>query len=471
MNIDFSRRTNKISVEVKSELNEINKKQIEDKIRTELRGIIVNISGEFKPEGLMSYSFRTSRNVEFASQKLLQIIDENIRILLKYSEYLNYTSETKNNLTDLLSVVFSEYRAQGNTIIDDFLTNIEIELNLYSNIPLTILENIVFFYLLIMFYRYLNDKTDKTNCEEILKILEYITKLFEERKLIKDKTQLLQDEVIHRIFPEATPELKAILIDYSYSIYTRIINVKALFLRLCMEKISEICEIKTEERQSSFFRGVLNRIFSSSGSQPVTPVKGGGKMNILIINLYSKPDKFKKKGKIFKKIFEKKANIIIKEWRDKKGIIKIIKSKKINGIILTGSDFRIKEINKGVIPKEVFKSNIPILGLCYGFQYLVYYYSSINNIKTFSTNKYKTYDKSFKIEKPFKIRKTKYGFHHHDYINKLPKNWKIGIKDKEIIYMGYNDKHIGIQFHPEIYKQSANLFYSMWLKFIRKYTS
>lgn len=470
MEIDFSRRT-----------SELTTKQIEDKLKTELnklktdlRGIIVNISGEYKPEGLMSYSFRTSRNVEFASKKLLEIIDENIRILLKYSEYLKviYTSETKNNLTHLLQVLFSEYRAQGNTIIDGFLTNIQTELEMYSNIPLTILENIVFFYLLIMFYRYLNDETDKTNCKEILEILEYITKLFEERNLIESKEQLLQNEVIRSIYPDASNELKQILIDYSYSIYTRIINVKALFLALCMEKISKICDLKAEKRQPSFFRWFLNRFYRSSGSRPVTPVTlGGGKMNILIINLYSKPDKFKKKGKIFKKIFEKKANIIIKEWRDKKGIIKIIKSKKINGIILTGSDFRIKEINKGIIPEEVFKSNIPILGLCYGFQYLVYYYSSLNNIKTFSTNKYKTYDKSFKIEKPFKIRKTKYGFHHHDYINKLPKNWKIGIKDKEIIYMGYNDKHIGIQFHPEIYKQSANLFYSMWLKFIRKYTS
>jgi len=191
-------------------------------------------------------------------------------------------------------------------------------------------------------------------------------------------------------------------------------------------------------------------------------------MKILLINLYSKPNKFKNL-KVFQEIFKDK--LIIKNWKDRKGIIKEIKSNKINGIILSGSDFRIKKTNKGIIPEEVFKSNIPILGLCYGFQYLVYYYSSLKNIKSFPSNENKKYNKVFKIDKPFKIKKTKYRFNHHDYISKLPKNWKIGFEYKKMIYMGFTNKHIGIQFHPENHKQSAYLFYQIWIKFIRKYTS
>lgn len=222
----------------------------------------------------------------------------------------------------------------------------------------------------------------------------------------------------------------------------------------------------------------MQTTFSQRKSARVVPIniktlsqhasKGGGKKNILLINLYSKPEKFKNL-KVFKEIFKNK--LIVKNWKDKKGIIKEIKSKKINGIILSGSDFRIKKTNKGIIPEEVFKSNIPILGLCYGFQYLVYYYSSLKNIKSFPSNENKKYDKTFKIDKPFKIKKTKYRFNHHDYISKLPKNWKIGIEYKKMIYMGFNNKHIGIQFHPEIHKQSTYLFFLMWLNFIRKYTS
>jgi anthranilate/para-aminobenzoate synthase component II len=188
-------------------------------------------------------------------------------------------------------------------------------------------------------------------------------------------------------------------------------------------------------------------------------------MNILLINLYSKPNK--KDMDIFRKIFKDKANLIIKRWFKKKEIINIIKHGKIDGIILSGSNFRIKQINNILIPKIVFKSKIPILGICFGFQYLVYYYSSLNNIKTFKKKKSYIYNKILKINTPFKIKKTKYFFNHHDYIIKLPLDWKISIKNKDIIYMCYDkNKNIGVQFHPESFKKSAKLFYSSWLKYI-----
>jgi GMP synthase-like glutamine amidotransferase len=195
-------------------------------------------------------------------------------------------------------------------------------------------------------------------------------------------------------------------------------------------------------------------------------------MKILLINLYSTPEKFKKKAENFKKIFKSlkiKTKLIIKNWQDKSGIINEINKGLINGIILSGSNFRIKKI-KGIIPEEVFKSKIKILGICYGFQYLVYYYSSQKNIKSFKQKSYNKYDKLLKVNEPFKIRKTNYRFNHHDYISKVPKNWKISIKNKKVIYMSYdNNGNIGIQFHPEIYKKSSKLFFNAWLIFISKH--
>lgn len=188
---------------------------------------------------------------------------------------------------------------------------------------------------------------------------------------------------------------------------------------------------------------------------------------ILIINLQPTEKKIRDTNKLFEKVFYKKAKIFIKNLKEKDDIKKLIKKGKIDGIILTGSQLRIKKYNKGIIPKEVFKSKIPILGLCYGFQYLIYYYSSLNNIKSFKSKNYNKYDKKLKIEKPFKVEKTLYRFNHHDYITNVPKKWKISIKYKNIIYMAYdNKKNIGIQFHPEKYNKSARLFYSMWLKYI-----
>lgn len=466
MSISFSRR--------RKETPDINKEKLRsfgiefskrgrNEYFTYLKTRIANFKVDKK--FISSYTLTTSRGIRFASRDLDNMIYENIQILITYSNYLKtaYNIQT-NNLEAFLAIVESEYRAQQNSIINGFLTRIEEELELYSYIPIYILESIVLYYLFIYFYKYLEESGEK-NCDEIIEILKFLTEKSKE-KFIEKKGDLITNEQIKELYEQGTTEIKGILLDFSYSIYTQIIFIKTLFTKLCLMKIVEICSLKEKKPKS-----LLNRFIGRIREKVVPISRGGGKMNILIINLYSKPEKFDKKGKVFKEIFKNKAKLIVKNWEDKEGIIEIIKSKKINGIILSGSDFRIKEMNKGIIPEEVFKSNIPILGLCYGFQYLVYYYSSLKNIKTFSTNKYKTYDKSFKIEKPFKIRKTKYRFHHHDYISKLPKNWKIGVEYKKIIFMGFYNKHIGIQFHPEIHKQSAKLFYSMWLKFIHKYTS
>lgn len=196
-------------------------------------------------------------------------------------------------------------------------------------------------------------------------------------------------------------------------------------------------------------------------------------MKILLINLYSSIKRFEEKKLLFKHFFKKKAKIVIKNWWNKKGIIKEIKKGEIDGIILSGSDFRIKKKNKGMLPNIIFKSNIAILGICFGYQYLVYHLSSLNNIKSFRFKNYNKYEKILKINKPFKVPKTKYKFNHHDYIIKLPKNWKSSIKYKNIIYMGYDidKKYIGIQFHPELHQKSSKLFYGNWLEFIRKYNA
>jgi len=448
-----------------------NKKEI-DEIKTNLGGIVEEISSFIEKEDLISYNLTSVRGFKFAENELLKDNDENIRILLTYSNFLKEKFKKQSDLNVVLDIVFIQYRTQNNEILNGFLENIETVLKNYSHIPIAILENIVFFYLLNEFLKYLNEisEINQNKCFDISILLNYFTNLYYNlQPLIETKKELIKDDELYKLYEKTTNEkLKQILTDFSYSIYTETRYIKSLFLRLCLEKIVKLCDLKHQE-QSSYIRRFLNFV-GRSNSKRVVPTNrlGGGKMNILLINLYSKPEKFKNL-KVFQEIFKDK--LIIKNWEDKKGIIKEIKSKKINGIILSGSDFRIKKTNKGIIPEEVFKSNIPILGLCYGFQYLVYYYSSLKNINSFPSNENKKYDKAYKIDKPFKIKKTKYRFNHHDYISKLPKNWKIGIEYKKMIYMGFNNKHIGIQFHPESHKQSAILFFSIWLNFIRKYTS
>lgn len=182
----------------------------------------------------------------------------------------------------------------------------------------------------------------------------------------------------------------------------------------------------------------------------------------------------KKTDIIIKKQFKKSfrynnnVNLFFIRWNNK-NIIKYIIKNKINGIIISGSEYRIHNKNIADINKKIFKLNIPILGICYGYQWLMKNIGDINHINTHNDKKRHEYNKKLIINKPFKIKKIKYFFNHHDYIQKIPINWKPIIRNKNQIWMAYDNinKHIGIQFHPEVYKKSSRVFFTKWINYIK----
>ena len=62
-------------------------------------------------------------------------------------------------------------------------------------------------------------------------------------------------------------------------------------------------------------------------------------MNILLISMYSDKWNWKKQHKLYRKAIGKNAKLIIKRYYDKSGIRKVLDSRKINGIIISGSDY------------------------------------------------------------------------------------------------------------------------------------
>ena len=62
-------------------------------------------------------------------------------------------------------------------------------------------------------------------------------------------------------------------------------------------------------------------------------------MNILLISMYSDKWNWKKQHKLYRKAIGKNAKLIIKRYYDKAGIRKVLDSRKINGIIISGSDY------------------------------------------------------------------------------------------------------------------------------------
>lgn len=186
-------------------------------------------------------------------------------------------------------------------------------------------------------------------------------------------------------------------------------------------------------------------------------------MIFLIINMFKKDTLFRKFKKCYK--YALKGNkLIFKKWNDVEGIHLTLKNKKVSGIIISGSDYFVKKSDHSIIDEHILSSNIPILAICYGFQYMV---SRFGNNTFIKTNKcgYMKYVRSFSIKEPFNIPESKYSFYHTDYIVKVPTAFKVIKKIKNKIMMAYNSKKniLGVQFHPEKYKRYSRAFFNVWI--------
>jgi GMP synthase-like glutamine amidotransferase len=185
----------------------------------------------------------------------------------------------------------------------------------------------------------------------------------------------------------------------------------------------------------------------------------------------------------FKKGYEnalKGHKIIFKNWDDTEGIRDTLRNKKVSvsGIIITGSDYFVKGRKHSTIDESIMRSRLPILAICYGFQYMVCKAGSLRsrgsvrsrcslgNNTFIKSNKdgYMKYRVSFRIAAT-PLPKTKYFFYHTDYVVKVPRTFTVIKKIKNKIVMAYNSKKniLGVQFHPEKYKKSARLFFNFWI--------
>jgi GMP synthase-like glutamine amidotransferase len=161
--------------------------------------------------------------------------------------------------------------------------------------------------------------------------------------------------------------------------------------------------------------------------------------------------------------------LIFKRWDDTKGIRDVLKRKRIDeeridGIIISGSDYYVKDKDSAIIDEIILKSNIPILAMCYGFQYLAYRYGEPSFIK--SSKRKRVYSRSFRIKQPFRLPKIKYSFWHKDYVVNVPKDYKAIMKFKNKIIMAYNSKKniLGVQFYLYKYKKAVKIFMNHRIK-------
>lgn len=167
---------------------------------------------------------------------------------------------------------------------------------------------------------------------------------------------------------------------------------------------------------------------------------------------------------IFHKI-DKSIELSISRYDTPDIIKKIVKSKP-DAIIISGSEFRILHHNAFLLPKKLLRLNIPILGICYGFQWMTLVLQG--SISSYNDMKLHNYSKIIHIRSPFLISNKLYELSHYDYIEKVPPKWIVSVKRNRQIWMSFEEekKFMGIQFHPEKHTSSGIAFFSKWLLWI-----
>ena len=137
-------------------------------------------------------------------------------------------------------------------------------------------------------------------------------------------------------------------------------------------------------------------------------------------------------------------------------VLRIIDYQNIKGFIFSGGPSTVTSKKYQTIPKEIFKKNIPILGICYGLQLI----SKIFGGQIKSSKKRREFGRAILIKrknslltKNFLNKKKSVWMSHEDAVIKLPKNFKIiaSTKDSKMaIIENSKNRLYGVQFHPEV---------------------
>ena len=129
---------------------------------------------------------------------------------------------------------------------------------------------------------------------------------------------------------------------------------------------------------------------------------------------------------------------------------------KYSAVILSGSPYSVRSKDSLKINLENIKGKLPLLGICYGAQYLAHNFGG--NVDLSSSREYGRANLVSISEKSALFEGVKNGsqvwMSHADTIVELPrKSIRIGsTKDVDNAAFKFNDENtFGIQFHPEVY--------------------
>ncbi len=128
----------------------------------------------------------------------------------------------------------------------------------------------------------------------------------------------------------------------------------------------------------------------------------------------------------------------------------------IKGVILSGSPSSVRDVNAPQVDLTQIKGTFPLLGVCYGAQYLAQHYGG--EVKPSATREYGRAMLS-KVEGTNPLicslsQTSQVWMSHGDTIARIPDNYKIIASTETVSVAAFQidgEKTWGIQFHPEVY--------------------
>lgn len=134
-----------------------------------------------------------------------------------------------------------------------------------------------------------------------------------------------------------------------------------------------------------------------------------------------------------------------------------IKAKNPKGIIFTGGPNSVYLDSSPKMPKEIFEIGVPILGICYGAQFLVYGLDGVigkaneNTAAEFGRTEC-NFNADCTLFNGLKQQSVVW-MSHNDYIEKLPEGFTAAAYSDKCPYAAIENKEkkfYGVQFHPEV---------------------
>jgi len=133
-----------------------------------------------------------------------------------------------------------------------------------------------------------------------------------------------------------------------------------------------------------------------------------------------------------------------------------VRGNHIKGVILSGSPFSVRDANAPKPDLTGYKGVVPILGICYGAQYLSHYFGGEvlpSNQREYGRANLSFVDQSDPLFGGISLN-TQVWMSHGDTIAKIPDHYKISASTADVRVGGYRiegEPTYGIQFHPEVY--------------------